>query len=100
MPISSLLEQIDTVMRLALDARFGLKVRVNEFGPGAFAPASRIQKIIYHYRAELGDATLDDLTIDLHPSDPDHLLWIYKTSEVWPGQSSVHRKKPSTEIEL
>ena len=100
MPISSLLEQIDTVLRMALDARFGLEVRVNEFGPGAIVPAQRVQKIMSQFRAELADPALDDLTIDLHPSDPDHLLWIYKTSEVWPGQSSVYRKKPSTEIEL
>jgi hypothetical protein len=89
-PISSLLESIDFALHMALEVRYGIEVQVNEFGEGAIVPAQRVLKIITRYRKEMGDVSLNDLLIDLHPDDPDHKIWIYKASLVFPGAKSVH----------
>jgi hypothetical protein len=82
-PVSSLLESIDFALHLALESRFGIEILIHDFGEGAIVPAQRVQKIIFRYRHEVGNPELMRLTIDLHPSDPDHKLWIYKTEEVF-----------------
>ena len=97
MAVSTLLAtQVMAILERALEAEFGLKVRVRvRPGVDLAQPILRARALFYRFRADLAPA-YDGLTIRLGPDDPDNVLWFIKRSVSVESEAETERPSVAT----